>query len=100
MSVGKTYAGDRTIDGIVVTVDGKDLDPREDEKLYSRNGFEWGYAGASPSQLAFAILREHFGNSASAVQHQERFMRDIVANFENEWELTSDDIAAVLQRDA
>jgi hypothetical protein len=48
--MNKVYAGDRTIDGIVVTVDGEPLDTHADMKRYSRNGFEWSYEGAAPSR--------------------------------------------------
>ena len=94
----KTYAGDRTIDGIVVTVDGKPLDARTDTKRYSRNGFEWSYEGPEPSQLAYAILVDHLGDPAEAERLQPHFMRTVVANFQNEWEMTTDDIERVLER--
>ena len=42
----KVYTGDRTIDGIVVTVDGEPLDPRTDIQEFTVNGFEWTYEGA------------------------------------------------------
>jgi hypothetical protein len=92
----KTYAGDRTIDGIVVTVDGKPLDAQTSRKLYSPNGFEWSYEGPEPSQLAYAILVDHLGDEAKAAALQDRFMRAAVANFNNEWEMTSADIDRVL----
>ena len=92
----KTYAGDRTIDGIVVTVDGKPLDDQSNRRLYSPNGFEWSYEGPEPSQLAFAILVDHLGNDEKAAALQEKFMRAVVANFDNEWEMTSTDIDHVL----
>lgn len=92
----KTYAGDRTIDGIVVTVDGAPLAARTGERAYSRNGFEWSYEGPEASQLAYAILADHLGDPARAAALQERFMRDVVANFGNEWEMTTPDIDRVL----
>ena len=39
----KHYSGDRTIDGVKVTVDGAALDPRLDIMEFSKNGFEWSY---------------------------------------------------------
>src|SRR3546814_18966165 len=39
----KTYSGDRTIDGIVVRVDGQPLNSREDLKKFTDLGFEWSY---------------------------------------------------------
>ena len=93
----RTYAGDRTIDGIVVTVDGEPLDAQTSRKLYSPNGFEWSYEGLEPSQLAFAILIDHLGNADKAAALQDKFMRAVVANFDNEWEMTSADIDHVLR---
>lgn len=92
----KHYRGDRTIDGIAVTVDGTPLPQRTDIAALSRDGFEWSYEGAAPAQLALAILADHFGDGARALALHEGFMRDVVANFANEWEMTSDDIAAAL----
>jgi uncharacterized protein YlxW (UPF0749 family) len=92
----KVYRGDRTIDGLDVTVDGAPLDPRFDVRVVSPDGFEWSYEGAAPAQLALALLMDHFGASDRALAHHETFMREIVANFNNEWEMTSADIDAVL----
>ena len=92
----KTYTGDRTIDGIQVLVDGRPLDPRTDLKPLSKNGFEWSYEGPEPAQLAFAILVDHLNDPQRAEALHEAFMREIVANFDNTWELTSADIDADL----
>lgn len=93
----KVYAGDRTIDGIVVTVNGEPLDDHVDTQQYSRNGFEWSYEGPEPRQLAYALLVDHLGDAEKAADLQDHFMRTVVANFQNEWEMTSDDIDRVLQ---
>ncbi len=95
--MNKVYLGDRTIDGIVVTVDGEPLPDRTDVKRYSGNGFEWSYEGPEPSQLAYAILVDHLGDTAQAERLQPQFMRSVVANFQNEWEMTTADIDRVLQ---
>jgi hypothetical protein len=92
----KTYTGDRTIDGIQVLVDGRDLDPRFDLARLSELGFEWTYEGDAPAQLALALLADHLGDDAAALAHHEAFMREIVANFDNEWLMTSEDIDAAL----
>lgn len=92
----KTYRGDRTIDGIVITVDGEALPERTDIRAISRDGFEWSYEGDAPAQLALAILADHYGDDARALAEHERFMREAVANFGNEWEMTGADIDAVL----
>ena len=88
----KTYHGDRTIDGIVVTVDGQPLNERTDLKTLSDDGFEWSFEGPASAQLALAILADHLGDDAKAVRLHDAFMREMVANFANEWVLTSADI--------
>lgn len=94
--MSKTYAGDRTIDGIVVTVDGEPLDTHAHSKAFTRNGFEWSYEGPEPSQLAYAMLVDHLGDTARAAEFEPMFMRAVVANFQNDWEMTSADIDRVL----
>jgi hypothetical protein len=93
----KRYVGDRTIDGVKVTVDGVPLNPRTDVTEYSKNGFEWSYEGPEPRQLALALLVDHLGDGEAAKRAVEPFMRAVVANFDNEWEMTSADIDAALQ---
>lgn len=92
----KIYSGDRTIDGVQVLVDGRPLDQRLDLHRHSANGFEWSYEGAEPRQLALALLADHLGDPARARALTEPFMTQVVANFDNEWAMTSDDIAAAV----
>jgi len=92
----KRYVGDRTIDGVKVTVDGVPLDPATSVAEYSKNGFEWSYEGPEPRQLALAILVNHLGDRDAAKAAAEPFMEAVVANFDNEWEMTSDDIDLAL----
>jgi hypothetical protein len=91
-----TFCGDRTIDGVKVTVDGRPLDQRVDLHRYTANGFEWSYEGPEPRQLSLAILAAHLGGTEEAKALVEPFMKAVVANFGNEWEMTSADIDAVL----
>lgn len=92
----KHYVGDRTIDGVKVTVDGAPLNPRTDVMEFTRNGFEWSYEGPEPRQLAFAMLMDHLGDAGAAKNRVDSFMRGVVANFGNEWEMTSADIDGAL----
>jgi hypothetical protein len=92
----QTFCGDRTIDGVKVTVDGQPLDQRLDIHRYTANGFEWSYEGPEPRQLSLAILAAHLGDAIRAKALAEPFMKAVVANFGNEWEMTSADIEAVL----
>ena len=93
----KTYAGRRTIDGLVVTVDGKPLPTHDEVKSFTMYGFEWAYEGASPHQLALAILVDHLGDTDKAVRLSEPFMKQVVANLDNDWELSAADIDAALR---
>jgi hypothetical protein len=93
----KVYEGGRSLAGAVVTVDGRPLPPRHDLKLLSRAGFEWTYEGAGPAQLALALLADHLGDDQKALRHYERFMRSVVADLDNAWRLTSDDIDEALR---
>jgi len=92
----KQYVGDRTIDGVKVTVDGVPLDPSTGVKEFTRNGFEWSYEGPEPRQLALALLVDHLGDKEKAKAAVEPFMKAVVANFGNEWEMSSADIAEAL----
>ena len=93
----KTYVGGRSLAGAEVTVDGKPLDPRYDLKRLSPTGFEWTYEGNGPAQLALALLADHFGDDARALAQYEPFMRAVVAELDNSWELTSAEIDAALK---
>lgn len=92
----KVYSGERTIDGIVVVVDDQPLDQRLDLRAYSENGFEWTYDGNEPRQLALALLADHLGDDRRALVLASTFATHVVVNFDNEWEMTGEDIDAAL----
>lgn len=92
----KTYTGARTFDAVVVSVDGRPLDPRRDLHTYSLNNFEWGYEGDESLQLALAILADAT-DAATARAQAGPFMRAIVANFDNEWEITDEQVQAAVR---
>ena len=65
-SKGKVYDGARLDEGCEVYVrlaDGRryPLDARRDIRNHSPDGFEWGYGGSGPAQLALAILADAVG---------------------------------------
>ena len=94
----KIYSGDRTIDGIQVTVDGNPLPERCDIKQFTDLGFEWTYIGRSPQQLALAILADHLGDEEQSLRLSEPFMKTVVAELPNEWKLTSAEIDDILSK--
>src|SRR5258707_6621684 len=92
----KLYVGDRNMEGVKLTVDGAPLDARTDVVEFAKNGFEWSYEGPEPRQLALALLVDHLGDNEKAKASVEPFMQAVVANFGNEWEMTSADIDEAL----
>jgi hypothetical protein len=88
----KTYEGKREIDGLVVTVDGHPLSEHYEVTQFTTWGFEWSYEGASPQQLALAILYDHLGDKDRAIRLSGPFMKSVIANLDNDWTLTSEEI--------
>ena len=93
----KTYEGKRTIDGLVVTADGRPLDEGYGVKRFTKYGFEWTYEGESPQQLALAILYDYVGDKERAIRLSEPFMKSVVANLDNDWTIRGDEIDAFLK---
>lgn len=88
----KVFKGQRGPQGTLVTVDGQPLAMHTELRDFKSDGFEWGYEGSGPSQLALAILAEHRGPD-DALRYFRHFMQTIIAEIESdEWTLTSDDI--------
>jgi len=96
----KRYEGKRTIDGLVVTVDGNRLPEHYEVKRFTKYGFEWTYDGESPRQLALAILFDHLDDGNRAIALSAPYMKDVIANLDNDWTLTGDDVAAYLREHA
>jgi hypothetical protein len=93
----KLYRGRRTARGCEVTVNGEPLDPRLDLRTFSDQGFEWGYDGSAPRQLALAILADHFSDVRTALDHHERFRLNwVIGMRDDEWSLTGADIDRAL----
>jgi hypothetical protein len=94
----KTYEGRRTMDGLVVTVDGAPLREHYEVKKFTKRGFEWTYEGTSPQQLALAILFDHLGDRERAIALSEAYMKDVIANLDNDWQLSGDEVEAYVRR--
>lgn len=93
----KTYEGKRAFDGLIVTVDGAKLSEHTEVKQFTTWGFEWTYEGESPQQLALAILYDHLGDKTRAIGLSERFMKHVIADLDNDWTLTSDEVEAAVR---
>ena len=89
----KIYEGRREGHVAEVTVDGRPLNPRLDLWNHSPTGFEWGYGGSGPAQLALALLADHLGDDDEALNLYQEFKRDVVAGLPYQrWRLTSQEI--------
>ena len=81
-----------------VTVDGKPLSPCCHLLNHSPSGFEWGYGGSGPAQLALAILAHELG-ARKALKLYQDFKWDIIAQLStHEWEITSEEIQKWLEK--
>lgn len=63
---------------------------------HSPNGFEWGYHGSGPADLARSILKDHLGFVPSCYQ---AFKRDVIATFDKDgFTLSHSDIVEWLDK--
>ena len=93
----RRYEGRREGYAVIVTVDGRPLNPRLDLWNHSPNGFEWGYGGSGPAQLALGLLADHLGNDDRALTQYQQFKFAVVAKLPKRgWKLTSRDIEHAL----
>ncbi|GAA0262496.1 MULTISPECIES: DUF6166 domain-containing protein [Halobacterium] len=68
---------------------------------HSPSGFEWGYGGSGPAQLALALLLDYTGDEAFALDHYQEFKTEVVSQLDcagsaGRWRLTGPEIDAVL----
>ncbi len=77
-----------TISDRRVFIDGIELLPTKSQTCYnhSPDGFNWGYGGSGPSQLALAIMLQYLPNS-DALRLYMQFKWDVVACLDGDFEL-------------
>lgn len=73
------YKGVRGANGCLVTCDGVELQDRRELRNHSPTGFEWGFNGSGPAQLALAILCDFLQDDQKALQFYEEFKTDMLA---------------------
>lgn len=74
------------------------LNPRLDLYNHSPTGFEWGYCGSGPAQLALAILADHLADDRQALDVYQRFKWAVIAELPRKrWTLTSEDIDRAIE---
>ena len=74
------------------------LDPKPSIKLsdHSPDGFQWGYGGSGPTQLALALLLDAT-NEEDALRFYPEFTDIFVASWGDKWEMTQNEIKAWVQ---
>ena len=92
----KVYEGKRAFDGLLVTVNGRKLPEHYEVKQFTSWGFEWTYEGESPQQLALAILYDFTGDKIRSIGMSEAFMKKVIANLDNDWELKGEEVARAI----
>lgn len=88
--------GDRHGGPHVVTRNAQLLRAHDSQQLinHSPDGFEWGYLGSGPAQLALALLLDATGDPETAERLHQQFKACVVALWGNEWEISADEIIA------
>jgi hypothetical protein len=96
----KLYVGTRQ-GGRIVTVQepgvkDRPLAVRHDLRNHSPDGFEWGYGGSGPAQLALALLADVVVGERALRSYQDfKFM--VVGKLPPTWRLTEDQIRATVE---
>lgn len=91
MKHGVVYKGVRTPSGCLVTCDGVELPARRELRNHSPTGFDWGFNGGGPMQLALAMLCDFFQDDQKSMEHYQEFARDIIAPIgQQTWSIKSE----------
>lgn len=97
------YRGERSpgaVGGQRVTVDGVELSPLPSlaVRSHSPDGFQWGYSGSGPAQLALAILLDATGNRVVAEAFYQDWKREHVARWGDVWEVGAGEVLDWVER--
>lgn len=94
-----TYQGKREGNICIVTVNGAVLDSQSNDTSVPLAQFEWGYNGAGPARLSFAILAHHFKDNRKALSAYRVFCELVIAELDgDEWSITTNAIAEYFDR--
>lgn len=103
----KLYRGVRTPRECKVVVDSYDsetgdrevraLNPRRDIRDHSPGGFEWGYGGSGPAQLALALVADATGDAQRAQRIYQSFKATFVLTLGDSWEIKAKDLLLIVE---
>lgn len=103
------YRGHRTEAGCLVEVLPERMEgaravgvPLRHWVRHSPTGFEWGYGGSGPADLARSILAHHLGDVLPSPRVYQRFKDKVIATMARtedgqHWEISSGHVAAQLE---
>lgn len=102
------YVGDRVPGGagpgVVTFVDMADdrrpqaLPPRNDVRNHSPDGFNWGYGGSGPAQLALALcIHALGGDEQRALRVYQEVKFALVARFADAWSIDSAELLKTIE---
>jgi len=93
------YAGTRTPDGsVVVRIRNGVQEPLRHLVHHSPTGFEWGYGGSGPADLARSIIADALGTENPDPAVYQEFKRMFVAGWGDRWEIALDEIRTWLEK--
>jgi hypothetical protein len=93
-SIMDGYAGARDVKGNVKVVairNGKQY-PLRHLVRHSPDGFNWGYGGSGPADLARSIIADALGIDDPNPTVYQEFKRSFVASWGDRWEISQDEI--------
>ena len=76
------------------------LSPSASQELYnhSPDGFQWGYGGSGPAQLALALLLDATSEPEIALEFYQQFKWDMVACWGEAWSISKSEILIWLEK--
>lgn len=72
------------------------LPPRNDIRNHSPDGFEWGYGGSGPAQLALALVADCRGEEYAVPQIYQRVKLFVSKLPRDGWKLTEQEVFALV----
>jgi Family of unknown function (DUF6166) len=98
----KIYHGSRTEHGAAVVVEEngefRALDPRHDLRNHSPTGFEWGYSGSGPAQLALALAADVLQDDEKAQDCYQRLKFKLIGGLPDQgWILTEERLRTTIE---
>src|SRR5438067_13916701 len=75
------------------------LEPSRELRNHSPTGFEWGYGGSGPAQLALALLADALGDDERAQRLYQDFKFKVVGRLDRDrWEMSQEDVVQAAAR--